>query len=113
MRTGANAYLSSQLRIIAALVVILVFVLFSSVYVVNPSPYAIEHFCPEIAQTARASVTGNASLFKLVSLQRQNADIASTELTLLQENAIVYQEEAQIVQQGTATCTAARLLVSH
>ena len=61
IRTGANAYLSSQLRIIAALVLILVFVLFFSVYVVNPTPYAIEHFCPEIAQTARASVSANVA----------------------------------------------------
>ncbi len=111
IRTGANAYLSSQLRIIAALVVILVFVLFFSVYVVNPSPYAIEHFCPEIAQTARASVTGNASTIQ-ASVAAANPDIASTELTLLQENAVVYQEEAQIVQQGTATCTAARLSIA-
>src|SRR5690349_7898435 len=61
IRTGANAYLSSQLRIIAVLVAILVVVLFFSVYVVNPTPYAIEHFCPEIAETARESVTANTS----------------------------------------------------
>src|SRR5215211_804127 len=61
IRTGANAYLSSQFRIIAVLVVVLVVVLFFSVYVVNPTPYAIEHFCPEIAQTARASVTANVA----------------------------------------------------
>src|SRR6266496_673149 len=79
IRTGANAYLSSQLRIIAALVLILVFVLFFSVYVVNPSPYAIEHFCPKIAQTARASVTGNASTIQ-ASVAAANPDIAPTEL---------------------------------
>ncbi len=111
IRTGANAYLSSQLRIIAALVVILVFVLFFSVYVVNPTPYAIEHFCPAIAQTARASVSANADAIK-ASVAAANPDIASTELTLLQENAVVYQEEAQIVQQGKDTCTTARLSIA-
>ncbi len=111
IRTGANAYLSSQLRIIAALVLILVFVLFFSVYVVNPTPYAIEHFCPDIAQAARASVTGNVAKIKS-DIAAANPDIAATELTLLQENAVVYQEEAQIVQQGTATCTTARLSIA-
>ncbi len=111
IRTGANAYLSSQLRIIAVLVLVLVFVLFFSVYVVNPSPYAIEHFCPDIAQTARASVTGNTAAIQ-ASVAAANPDIAPNELTLLQENAVVYQEEAQIVQQGTATCTAARISIA-
>src|SRR3982751_5727265 len=106
IRTGANAYLSSQLRIIAVLVLVLVFVLFFSVYVVNPTPYAIEHFCPEIAQTARDSVGANAAAIQ-ASVAAANPDIATTELKLLQENAVVYQEEAQIVQQGTATCTTA------
>ncbi len=107
IRTGANAYLSSQLRIIAALVAVLVVVLFFSVYVVNPTPYAIEHFCPEIAQAARASVTANVASIES-SVAAANPDIAATELRLLQENAVVYQEEAQIVQQGAATCTSAR-----
>ena len=111
IRTGANAYLSSQLRIIAALVLVLVFVLFFSVYVVNPTPYAIEHFCPEIAQTARESVTANVATIK-GNIAAANPDIAPAELTLLQENAVVYQEEAQIVQQGTATCTTARLSIA-
>jgi K(+)-stimulated pyrophosphate-energized sodium pump len=111
IRTGANAYLSSQLRIIAVLVLILVFVLFFSVYVVNPTPYAIEHFCPEIAQTARASVGANVAAIQ-ASVAAANPDIAASELTLLQENAVVYQEEAQIVQQGTATCTTARLSIA-
>ena len=55
IRTGANAYLSSQFRIIAILIGILVVVLFFSVYVVNPTPYAIEHFCPDVADSARAT----------------------------------------------------------
>ncbi len=111
IRTGANAYLSSQLRIIAALVLILVFVLFFSVYVVNPTPYAIEHFCPEVAQAARASVGANVATIQ-GNIAASNPDIPASELTLLQENAVVYQEEAQIVQQGTATCTTARLSIA-
>src|SRR5215204_437821 len=60
IRTGANAYLSSQFRIIAVLIAILVVVLFFSVYIVNPTPYAIEHFCPVEAEAARNSVDGAA-----------------------------------------------------
>src|ERR1041385_3396129 len=60
IRSGANAYLSSQLRIVAVLVAILVVVLFFSVYVVNPTPYAIEHFCPDVATAARATVDASA-----------------------------------------------------
>lgn len=45
IRTGANAYLSSQLRIIAALIAVLVVVLFFSVYVVKPTPFALRRFC--------------------------------------------------------------------
>ena len=41
IRTGANSYLRSQFRIIASLIAVLVVVLFFSVYVVNPTPYAI------------------------------------------------------------------------
>src|SRR3989304_7667727 len=52
IRTGANAYLRSQLRIIVVLIAVLVVVLFFSVWVVNPTPYAIEHFCPELAEQA-------------------------------------------------------------
>lgn len=105
IRTGANAYLRSQLRIIVVLIVILVFVLFFSVYVVNPTPYAIEHFCPEVAETARETVDGDAIRADIAT---QNADLAATDLRLLQENAVVYEEEAQIVQQGTAQCDTAR-----
>ncbi len=86
IRTGANAYLSSQFRIIAVLVVVLVVVLFFSVYVVNPSPYAIEHFCPDVAADARASVS-------------------TTDFT---GDALAYQQEAAVVQQGVAKCDAAR-----
>jgi K(+)-stimulated pyrophosphate-energized sodium pump len=45
IRTGANAYLSSQLRIITALIVVLVVVLFFSVAVVKPTPFALRQFC--------------------------------------------------------------------
>src|SRR5215468_8594179 len=59
IKTGANAYLRSQLRIIAVLIAVLVVVLFFSVYIVNPTPYAIEHFCPDVATAARQSVNAD------------------------------------------------------
>lgn len=91
IRQGANAYLRSQLRIIAVLIVVLVVVLFFSVYVVNPTPYAIEHFCPEIAESVRAEGAGN--------------DL--TQLTLEERNAVIYAEEAAIVQRQ-GECESAR-----
>ena len=107
IKTGANAYLRSQLRIIAVLIAVLVVVLFFSVYVVNPTPYAIERFCPTLAESARESVIERAGDIR-ASVAAANPDIAAGELTLLQENAVVYQEEAAIVQQGAPQCDAAR-----
>jgi K(+)-stimulated pyrophosphate-energized sodium pump len=92
IKAGANAYLRSQLRIIVVLIVVLVFVLFFSVYVVNPTPYAIEHFCPEIATQVRA--------------EAGEPDLSA--LTLEERNSIIYDEEAQIVQRGLTECDAAR-----
>jgi len=113
IRTGANAYLSSQLRIIAVLIAILVVVLFFSVYVVNPTPYAIEHFCPDVATAARQSITAKATEIQN-QIATENSELAagSAELTLLQENAVVYREEAAIVQQGAASCTTARISIA-
>jgi|FLYN01.1.fsa_nt_gi K(+)-stimulated pyrophosphate-energized sodium pump len=105
IKTGANAYLRSQLRIIAILIAVLVVVLFFSVYVVNPTPYAIEHFCPEIAEEARSTVNAEAIRADVTAT---NPGLSETELTLLRENAVVYAEEAAIVQQGAAACDAAR-----
>src|SRR5258706_448380 len=53
IRTGANAYLQSQLRTIAILIVVLVAVLFLSVYIIKPSPFSIEQFCPALANQAQ------------------------------------------------------------
>lgn len=107
IRTGANAYLSSQFRIIAVLVVVLVVVLFFSVYVVNPTPYAIEHFCPEVAEQARASVIAREEAIS-ADVAARNLSVTGEQLTLLQRNAVVYEEEAQIVVQGVALCESAR-----
>ena len=105
IRAGANAYLRSQLRIIAVLIAVLVVVLFFSVYVVNPTPYAIEHFCPEIAEESRTTINAEAIRAEVTAT---NPGLSETELTLLRENAVVYAEEAAIVQEGTAQCDAAR-----
>ena len=121
IRTGANAYLSSQFRIIAVLIVVLVVVLFFSVYVVNPTPYAIEKFCPDLAQQARASVIARQDAIiadvgarnPVVVAAAAAGDTASqAQLSLLQNNAVVYEEEAQIVIQGVAQCDAARINIA-
>jgi K(+)-stimulated pyrophosphate-energized sodium pump len=111
IRTGANAYLRSQFRIIAVLIAVLVVVLFFSVYVVNPTPYAIEHFCPELAATAREGVVARGADIR-ASVAAANPDVSANELTLLQENAVVYQEEAAIVQEGASKCDSARINIA-
>ncbi|MCC6566846.1 MAG: sodium-translocating pyrophosphatase, partial [Chloroflexi bacterium] len=111
IRTGANAYLRSQFRIVAVLIAVLVVVLFFSVYVVNPTPYAIEHYCHDLAQTARAAVDPEVIRAEVAAA---NANVDAAELVLLQNNAIVAQEEAAIVRagiegiNGQPACEAAR-----
>ncbi|MCL4248424.1 MAG: sodium-translocating pyrophosphatase [Anaerolineae bacterium] len=95
IRTGANAYLRSQFRIIAVLIVVLVVVLFFSVYIVNPTPYAIEHFCPELVESIRDEYSA--------------ANPLPEQYTLEEYNAIVYQEEALIVTRGKTECQAATI----
>ncbi|MBC8170917.1 MAG: sodium-translocating pyrophosphatase [Anaerolineae bacterium] len=110
IRTGANAYLRSQLRIIAALIVVLVVVLFFSVYVVNPTPYAIEHFCPEIATKVRTDfeTDGRAEAIK-TQIAVENSALSPAALVLLQNNAVVYSEESAIVTAGLTGCDTARI----
>ncbi len=125
IKTGANAYLRSQLRIIAILIVVLVVVLFFSVYVVNPTPYAIQRFCPEVAEQAKATVddevvsAGVASRNPTLVTEAASADAgvaesATNALILLQSNAVVYAEEAAIVRaglgdiEGISACETAR-----
>ncbi|MBK9750904.1 MAG: sodium-translocating pyrophosphatase [Chloroflexi bacterium] len=98
IKDGANAYLRSQFRIIGVLVAVLVVVLFFSVYLINPTPYAIEHFCPEVADTARESVDANGIRANVAAQNPNITDVS--QLTLLQENAVVYAEEAAIVSRG-------------
>ena len=102
IKAGANAYLRSQLRIVAIMIVILVVVLFFSVYVVNPTPYAIEHFCPTLAEEARVTVDSAAIRAEVAGA---NAGVSAAELVLLQENAVVYAEEAAIMQAGLGRLT--------
>jgi K(+)-stimulated pyrophosphate-energized sodium pump len=52
IRTGANAYLRSQFRIIAILIGVLVVALFLSVLVIRPTPFSIQQFCPQEALAA-------------------------------------------------------------
>jgi K(+)-stimulated pyrophosphate-energized sodium pump len=126
IRTGANAYLRSQFRIIAVLIVVLVVALFFSVYVVNPTPYAIEHFCPELADQVKAQfetpegltnaageTVSSASVIERVNAR--NAELveragagdaaAANELVLLRTNAVVFEEEGLIVQAGVGNLT--------
>jgi len=121
IRAGANAYLRSQLRIIAVLIVVLGILLFFSVFFVNPTPYAIEHFCPDIAEQAAATVNADdvraniaATNPSLAAAAAAGDTVAAAELALLQTNGVVYAKEGQIVQAGVgniagiAACDIAR-----
>jgi len=94
IRSGANAYLRSQFRILVPLVAVLVVVLFFSVQVVNPSPYAIEKFCPIIAEEVAESIAFPA------------------DATLLQRTEVVQQREAAIVNRGKTECETARSMTA-
>jgi K(+)-stimulated pyrophosphate-energized sodium pump len=59
IRTGANAYLSSQFRTITVLILVLVVVLFMSVFVIQPTPFSVLRFCPEIALDAEKAYLAN------------------------------------------------------
>jgi K(+)-stimulated pyrophosphate-energized sodium pump len=100
IRAGANAYLRSQLRIIAVLIVVLTVVLFFSVSIVNPTPYAIERFCPDLVHTIREEY------------EAANPLPEGTTLTLEEANARVYDEEAQIVLKGKEACLDATNITS-
>jgi K(+)-stimulated pyrophosphate-energized sodium pump len=94
IRSGANAYLGSQLRIIAVLVAVLVVVLFFSVYVVKPTPFAIEHFCPELAADVRSGIP-----------VPPGADLG-------ERTEITHQQEAEIVRRGETECATARSTIA-
>jgi K(+)-stimulated pyrophosphate-energized sodium pump len=53
IKDGANAYLGSQLRSILPLIVVLTFALFFSVYIVPPSPEALERFADQTPDQVR------------------------------------------------------------
>ncbi len=131
IKVGANAYLRSQFRIITLLILFLVVVLFFSVYVVNPTPYAIEHFCPQLVEDVKKDFTTTvgddgltAEARVLADIESQNASLialansgdaaAKAQLELLRNNAVIYAEEGQIVRagvgqlEGFAACDAAR-----
>jgi K(+)-stimulated pyrophosphate-energized sodium pump len=55
IRSGANAYLRTQLRTIAILIVVLVVLMFLSVALVRPSGEANELFCPAQVEAAYAN----------------------------------------------------------
>ncbi|MCU0497012.1 MAG: sodium-translocating pyrophosphatase [Anaerolineae bacterium] len=96
IRAGANAYLRSQFRIIAVLVGVLMIVLFFSVYIVNPTPYAIERFCPEIAE----------------AIKEEPSFAIPANATLEQRNDVIYAREAEIVQRGLTQCDTARTVTA-
>jgi K(+)-stimulated pyrophosphate-energized sodium pump len=105
IKTGANAYLRSQLRTIAVLIVVLVVVLFFSVAVVKPTPFAIQKFCPDVAAAAVAQVDANAA--SLASTYRTTHP-GATDLEV--QEAVNYQREAAIANAPLAGCNASLIV---
>lgn len=63
IRDGANAYLRTQLRTIAILIVLLTIAMFLSVALVHPTGEANELFCPVVVEQAYAdNISANTSL---------------------------------------------------
>ncbi len=99
IRTGANAYLRSQLRTITILIVVLVVVLFFSVAVVKPTPFAIQKFCPAVAEQAVAGINANQ-----IRTDYQKLHPNATPLEV--DEAVNYQREAAIASADLANCNA-------
>src|SRR5712691_8999451 len=99
IRTGANAYLSSQLRTIAILILVLVVVLFFSVAVVKPSTFAVQKFCPTNAQAALSKVdtTKAASDYKTLHPNATQLDV---------DEAVNSEKDAAIATADLTNCNA-------
>lgn len=67
IKTGANAYLSQQFRTISILIVILMFVLAASVFIIPPTTEAVERFGSKEAATLWVAI-GRAVAFLMGSL---------------------------------------------
>jgi K(+)-stimulated pyrophosphate-energized sodium pump len=103
IRTGANAYLRSQLRTIAVLIVVLVVVLFFSVAVVKPTPFAIQKFCPDVARQAIAGIDASkiAADYKTTHPEASQLEV---------DEAVNYQREAAIANADLANCNAGLII---
>src|SRR5258707_347436 len=99
IKTGANAYLRSQLRTIVVLIAVLVVVLFFSVAIIKPTPFAIQKFCPDLAKTAATTVDAAAVTAAYV---RTNPDASPTEI----QSAVNSANEAAIASADLTGCNA-------
>src|SRR5579859_3455230 len=108
IRLGANAYLNSQFRTIAILIAVLVVVLFFSVYVVQPSPFAIERFCPAVADKAVSDAQGDITQV-VTDFKTTHPDASPADITAATNTA----DEAAIakVDLSSGDCNA-RLIVA-
>src|SRR5260221_2118802 len=91
IKTGANAYLRSQLRTIVVLISVLVVVLFLSLAIIKPTPFGIQKFCPDLAKSAATLVVpADATAEQKSDINSQNeAAIASADLTGCNDGLIV------------------------
>ncbi len=62
IRDGANAYLQTQLRTVAILIVVLVVLMFLSVYLVAPTGEANELFCPDLVHETQVRYVATRSM---------------------------------------------------
>lgn len=89
IRDGANAYLRTQLRTIAVLIVILTIAMFASVILVKPTGEANELFCPSVVEHVWAEdiaqwVGENGEAGALPSVEELLATIEAGEITVKQ-----------------------------
>ncbi|MBX3064977.1 MAG: sodium-translocating pyrophosphatase [Anaerolineae bacterium] len=127
IRTGANAYLSSQLRIIAVLIVVLMIALFFSVFVVQPTPFSVIKFCPDLAAQAeanylqngptneadRAVFEQNKAAYEKVEAARATPGAEAPTTAELESAAIIRgQLEAAVARDAAPLCDAARINIA-
>jgi len=73
IKDGANAYLQKQLRSILPLIAVLTVALFFSVYIVPPTPEAIEWHCTAVQNAGPAELSVNACVASMTPTGNQAA----------------------------------------
>jgi K(+)-stimulated pyrophosphate-energized sodium pump len=109
IRDGANAYLRTQLRTVAILIVVLTVFMFLSVYLVSPTGEANELFCPDAVRSIQAeNIAENTGLSKTQILEMEKA--GTSMMNIATEEGYSDFEADRVA--ATAECDQARIAIA-